>query len=112
MADQVDLADFGQRRWCVGERGRGQQLGHLSHRHIARRQPVSPAAGMAELEQELGGLLLLHNDYRFALASAENTNPQAAANPSISFRVRFSVTATVRQSFSVECQRPRCSPAW
>ena len=55
MADEVDLADFRQRRRRGGE-GVARQAGVA--RHVARRQAVAPPAGVADLEEQGGGLVL------------------------------------------------------
>ena len=54
MADQVDLADLRQWRRRVGQGGTAGRA--VVGRHIARRQPMATPAGMAEFEEQVGGL--------------------------------------------------------
>jgi len=63
MQDQLSryLADAGQGRGRIGQRGLGQQFGRRRHRHVALRHQMRAAPRMAHLEQQFGGLLLIHS---------------------------------------------------
>src|SRR2546426_8047378 len=89
VADDVELGDLGQRRRLLAEVAGGKELRHVGLRHVGlgEREGLAPRRG--QLEDQLvvgrGG----HQATAFS---------RAAAKPSISAFVRFSVTAISRQS--------------
>src|SRR5260370_30903923 len=117
MGNEVDLTNFGQGRGRGRESRVGQQLFSLGHRHIAFRHAMRSPAGMTEFEEKLGGLIFVHgveqSAFSYQLAAISHFwAAYAAASPSISAFVRFSVIAKVTQSASWGYQWARGRPAW
>jgi hypothetical protein len=60
VADQVDLAQLRQRRRTAGEVLLGDEVGGGLRRHVTRRQAVTPATRLGDVEDQVGGLSVVH----------------------------------------------------
>ena len=118
VPDKVDFADFRQWRRCVREVFTWNQLSEWCGGNVRRGQPVASPPLARELEDEVGGLGVVHSRCDLAKFSARTGDYAlrmsriAATSPSISAFVRFSVTAIVMQSANCGYHRPRGRPAW
>src|SRR5262249_27799135 len=129
VADQVNLAHFGQRRRILTQGGRRDEGGWGGRRRLAPRQQVTAPPRVAQLEQQSGRLVLVHVFQTWRTAHCLLPSPlggegrkrrqrspgyvlaQARARRSISSRVRFSVTATLTHDDSSRYHRPSARPA-
>src|SRR4030095_7421721 len=92
MADAVELRDLGHRRRALATEVVGNGAERRVHRHVGLGERVGGTAGRGHLEdQAVVGTLVIVRHHAPAL-------PSASAKVSISSFVRFSVTATSRQS--------------